>query len=391
MKINQNFENMPQNYLFAEVTNRTNAYTQKNPDKKLLRMGIGDVSIPLSPIAVKAMKEAAEELGTKEGFRGYPPSEGYAFLREAIAAYYKTLGAQVDASEVFVNDGAKSDAGNIGDLFDIDNTVLLPDPVYPVYVDSNLMAGRRIIYANGNEENGFLPMPDYSQRADIIYMCSPNNPTGAVYTKEGLKAWVDYANETGAVILFDAAYEAFITDPALPRSILCIEGAKTCAIEICSLSKTAGFTGVRCGYTVIPSALVRQSKKLSSLWLRRQSTKFNGVSYVVQRGAQAVFTKEGYAQCMEAIAYYKENAAIMGETIGRFTSYFGGAHSPYIWLKCPGNAKSWEYFDYLLNDLQIVGTPGAGFGKNGEGFMRLTAFGDRASVLQAMERLQKAH
>ncbi|MDR2514623.1 MAG: LL-diaminopimelate aminotransferase [Christensenellaceae bacterium] len=390
MKINTNFEKMPQNYLFAEVGKRTSDYVKANPGKKVLRMGIGDVSGPLAPVVVEAMQKAAAELGQKQGFRGYPPYEGYDFLREAIAAYYATLGVRTDPSEVYVNDGAKSDAGNFGDIFDVDNAVLMPDPVYPVYLDSNLMSGRRILYMNGSEENGFLPLPDPSVRADIIYLCSPNNPTGAVYTREGLKAWVDYANDQGAVILYDAAYEAFISDPALPRSIFSIEGARTCAVEMCSMSKTAGFTGVRCGYTIIPKELSRGGQSIGALWLRRQATKFNGVSYPVQRGAEAAFGKEGYAQCMEAIAFYKENAAIMGKAIGSFTKYFGGSQSPYIWLKCPNGLKSWAYFDYLLNDLQIVGTPGAGFGKMGEGYLRLTAFGEREAVLEAMERIQKA-
>ncbi len=389
MKINGNFQNMEKNYLFAEVAARSAAYAKAHPEKKLLRMGIGDVSGPLPAAVVKAMKDACDEMATKEDFRGYGPYEGYDFLREAISGYYASLGVTVDVSEIYVNDGAKSDAGNIGDLFDRDNLCLIPDPVYPVYVDSNLMAGRPVEYLRACPENGFLPLPQMDTKADLIYICSPNNPTGAVYDREGLKAWVDFANRRGALILFDAAYEAFISDPALPRSIYEIDGARTCAVEMCTLSKLAGFTGVRCGYTVFPKELERGGEQLGALWLRRQSTKFNGVSYPVQRGAAAAFSKEGLAQAMAGIAYYKENAAIMAETIGSFTRYWGGANSPYIWLECPGKRKSWEYFDYLLNEKQIVATPGAGFGPGGEGFLRLTAFGDREDVLEAMDRIAR--
>lgn len=387
MRINQGFKNMAQNYLFAEVAARTQAYVAAHPEKKVLRMGIGDVAGPLSVFVTQAMHAAAEEFSRQESFRGYGPYEGYAFLRETVSDYYKRMGVDVAADEVYVNDGAKSDTGNIGDLFAPDNLALIPDPVYPVYVDANTMAGRPIAYMNGTPENGFLPLPDKDTKGDIVYLCSPNNPTGAVYDKAGLRLWVDWANKNGAVILFDAAYESFVTDPSLPRSIFAIEGARTCAIEFCSLSKTAGFTGTRCGYTVIPKELERDGQKLGTLWLRRQATKFNGVPYIVQRGAQAALSVEGMAQNAEAIAYYKENARIIGAAVGSFTTYVGGAHSPYIWMKCPDGKRSWEYFDELLTQKQIVGTPGAGFGTNGEGYMRLTAFGRREDVREAMDRL----
>ncbi|MDY5956264.1 MAG: LL-diaminopimelate aminotransferase, partial [Frisingicoccus sp.] len=296
---------------------------------------------------------------------------------------------------VFISDGAKSDTGNIGDLFATDNVVLIPDPVYPVYVDSNIMTGRQITYIDANADNNFLPLPDKNVHADIIYICSPNNPTGATYNKEQLKEWVDYALENEAVILFDSAYEAFITDPELPRSIYAIEGAKKCAIEFCSLSKTAGFTGTRCGYTIVPKELVFKASNgeemsVNAMWNRRQSTKFNGTSYIVQKGAAAVFTKEGMAQCKENIAYYQENAKVISETLAKKgIRYFGGENSPYIWFECPQGMDSWEFFDYLLNNAQVVGTPGAGFGKNGQNFFRLTSFGTHESTKEAMERFEK--
>ena len=296
----------------------------------------------------------------------------------------------MEDDEIFISDGAKSDVGNILDLFDRDNTVLVPDPVYPVYVDTNLMAGRPILYLGANEENGFLPLPDASVRADLIYLCSPNNPTGAVYTRAQLQQWVDYARECGAVILFDAAYEAFVADPALPRSIFEIPGARECAVEFCSLSKTAGFTGTRCGYTVVPMELKYGDFSLNRMWLRRQTTKFNGVSYVVQRGAAAVFTPEGQRQIQEDIAYYRENARVIAEAMREMGIWFtGGENSPYIWLKCPGGRESWDYFDYLLDKAQVVGTPGAGFGQNGRNFFRLTAFGDHQRTKEAVRRIRK--
>lgn len=396
VKINENFLSMEKNYLFIDIAKRIKAFTEAHPDKPLIRMGIGDVTLPLAPVVVEAIKKAADELGVKETFRGYEDSgAGYDFLRQAIADYYKGFGVDLDISDIRVNDGAKSDCGNITDIFGDGNTVLVTDPAYPVYVDSNVMAGRRIIYADSNEENGFAAMPDDSVHADIIYLCSPNNPTGSVYTKDQLAEWVDYALKNEAVIIFDSAYEAFISDPRLPRSIYCVPGAKKCAIEMCSLSKTAGFTGTRCGYTVIPSELEVISSDgrkvhLTDIWGRRQGSKFNGVSYPIQRGAEAVFTPEGQRQTRQAIDYYRRNARVMTDTLTRLGIKFtGGINSPYVWLKCPGNMGSWEFFDYLLDEIQMVGTPGEGFGKNGAGWFRLTAFNTYENTVEAMDRLEK--
>ena len=390
MKINKNYQKLEDSYLFSTIAHKVAEFTQKNPDASVIRLGIGDVTLPLAPAVVKAMNKAVEEMGVKESFRGYGPEQGYGFLKEAIQKYYASRNTHLELDEIFISDGAKSDVGNILDLFDQDNTVLVPNPVYPVYVDTNVMAGRKIVFADANEANDFLPMPDENIKADIIYICSPNNPTGAVYTKEGLKKWVDYALKNNAIILYDAAYECFIKDKNLPRSIFEIEGAKKCAIEFCSFSKTAGFTGTRCGYTIVPQELVYDGVHINKMWLRRQTTKFNGVPYIVQRGAEAVFSEEGQKQIQENIAYYSENAKIIADTLKAKGIYFtGGTHSPYIWLKCPNNMSSWEFFDYLLEKAQVVGTPGAGFGKNGEGFFRLTSFGDRAKTIEAMERFSK--
>lgn len=388
-KVNKNFENLVPNYLFADIAKKTNEFIKANPDKKLIRLGIGDVTLPLAPVVVESMKKGCDELGVKETFKGYPDYEGYEFLRTAISDYYKSFGVNVSADEILVNDGAKSDAGNIGDIFAEDNVILVTDPVYPVYVDSNIMAGRKILYADGTEENNFCAMPDPDVKADIIYLCSPNNPTGACLNKEQLKAWVDYANANNSLIIYDAAYEAFITEDDIPRSIMEIEGARTCAIEMCSLSKTAGFTGTRCGYTVIPKELELDGTNIYKLWYRRLSTKLNGVSYPVQCAAAAVFSEEGQKQTRENIAYYKENAKIIADTMDELgIKYTGGVNSPYIWLKCPNNMGSWEFFDYLLNNIYVVGTPGEGFGKNGAGWFRLTSFGDRENTIEAMNRLK---
>ena len=389
MKINSNYDNLVPNYLFAEVAKRTNEYIKANPDKKVIRLGIGDVTLPLAPVVVEAMKQGADELGHKETFKGYPDYEGYEFLRQAISDYYKGFGVKVDAGEIFVSDGAKSDCGNIGDIFGEDNVVMVTDPVYPVYVDSNIMAGRKIVYADSTAENGFAAMPPKDVKADIIYLCSPNNPTGSAYTYDQLKEWVDYANENDAILLYDAAYEAFITDDA-PRSIFAVEGARTCAIEFCSLSKTAGFTGTRCGYTVIPKELERDGHNIYKLWYRREATKFNGVAWPVQRGAAAVFSEEGQKQIKENIAYYQENARIISSAMDELGIYYtGGKNSPYIWLKCPNGMGSWEFFDYLLENANVVGTPGEGFGKNGAGYFRLTSFGDRENTIEAVNRIKK--
>ena len=389
MKINRNYDNLVPSYLFAEIAARTNAYIKANPDKKVIKLGIGDVTLPLAPVVVDALKKGADELGKKETFKGYPDYEGYAFAREAIASYYQGHGVTVRPDEIFISDGAKSDTGNIGDIFGADNTVMVTDPVYPVYVDSNIMAGRKIVYAPCTRENGFLAMPDDSVSADIIYLCSPNNPTGAAYNAEQLKAWVNYANRIDAIILYDAAYEAFITDDC-PRSIFAIDGARTCAIEFCSLSKTAGFTGTRCGYTVIPRELVRDGHNIYDLWYRREATKFNGVSYPVQCAAAAVFSDEGLAQIKENLNYYQENARIIASALDELGIYYtGGKNSPYIWLRCPNNMESWEFFDFLLNNAQVVGTPGEGFGACGKGYFRLTSFGDRDNTIEAVERIKK--
>lgn len=390
MNFNKNFLDIAENYLFAEVAEKVAAYTKANPDKKVLKLGIGDVTLPLAPEVIKALHSAVDDMSEAETFKGYGPYEGYEFLRASIADYYKSNGVNLELSEIFVSDGAKSDLGNILDIFSKDNKVLVPDPVYPVYVDTNLMAGRKVAFMNATAENGFLPMPDKNTDADIIYLCSPNNPTGAAYTKAQLKEWVDYANKRGAVILYDAAYECFISDKNLARSIFQVEGAKSCAIEFCSFSKTAGFTGTRCGYTVIPHGLKKDGFSANKHWFRRQATKFNGVPYIVQKGAEAVFTAQGQKEIQQNIAYYKRNAKIIAECMDRLNIWYtGGTNSPYIWLKCPNGLKSWEFFDKLLNEAQVVGTPGAGFGKNGEGFFRLTAFGSEEVTRQAVARIEK--
>lgn len=393
--VNQNYCNLKESYLFSQIAHKVAKFTAAHPEKKIIKMGIGDVTLPLAPAVIEAMQKAVAEMGVKETFRGYGPEQGYDFLHEAIAGYYAGFGVSVASDEIFVSDGAKSDCGNMTDIFSNDNVILIPDPVYPVYLDTNVMCGRKIIYMQGKPENDFLPMPDDTVKADIIYLCSPNNPTGAVYTKEQLEKWVAYALKNDAVILYDAAYESFISDPEIPRSIFAVEGAKKCAIELCSLSKTAGFTGTRCGYTIVPHDLVRKTKdgremSLNKMWLRRQTTKFNGVPYIIQRGAEAVFSEEGQKQCREMLAFYKENARIMSEALAKKgIKFYGGTHSPYIWMQCPNGMGSWEFFDYLLEKLAVVGTPGAGFGSMGEGYFRLTAFGSRENTIEAMERIEK--
>lgn len=388
MKINENYKNLETSYLFSTIAKKVSQFIENNPQKKVIRLGIGDVTRPLCKSVVDAMNKAVNEMGTPEGFRGYGPEQGYDFLKDEIQNYYKKRNVLLKNDEIFISDGAKSDLGNILDLFSKENKVLIPDPVYPVYVDTNIMQGRKIEFLKANEENDFLPMPDFNTKADIIYLCSPNNPTGAVYNKEQLKKWVDYALKNNAVILFDAAYECFVNDESLPHSIFEIEGAKNCAIEFCSFSKTAGFTGTRCGYTVVSDELIFDDMSLNKMWLRRQTTKFNGVPYIVQRGAQAVFSESGQKEIFENINYYKRNAKIIADTLKKHNIYFtGGIHSPYIWLKCPNNMESWEFFDFLLEKIQVVGTPGAGFGKNGEGFFRLTSFNTYENTLEAMKRL----
>lgn len=388
MKINNHYLDLQDSYLFSTIAKKVNEYQTAHPEADVIRLGIGDVTMPLVPAVIEALHGAVDDMGKKETFHGYGPEQGYGFLKEALQKYYQSHGVELEQDEIFVSDGAKSDCGNILDIFGLDNVVLVPDPVYPVYVDTNIMAGRTIRYMDANESNGFLPLPDESVHADIVYLCSPNNPTGAVYNHEQLKAWVDYALKENAVILFDAAYEAFTTE-GLPKSIYEVEGAKKCAIELCSLSKTAGFTGTRCGYTVVPMELEREGVKLNKLWLRRQTTKFNGVPYIVQKGAAAVFSEEGQKQIKETLAVYQENAKIIADAFTEMGIWFtGGKNSPYIWMKCPDGMTSWEYFDYLLNEANVVGTPGSGFGKNGEGFFRLTAFNNKENTLEAVRRIK---
>lgn len=393
-KLNENYQNVKDSYLFAEIARRVKVYEETHPEKAadIIRLGIGDVTLPLTKSVIEALHEAVDSQAVSETFKGYGPEQGYAFAQEAIADYYARNGVEVKATDIFISDGAKSDTGNITELFAKDNVVLVPDPVYPVYVDTNTMDGKNIIYMNGTKENDFLPMPDENVKADIIYLCSPNNPTGACYNKEQLEAWVAYALKNDAVILYDSAYEAFITDPTLPRSIYAIEGAKKCAIEFCSLSKTAGFTGTRFSYTVVPEELVFETSNgetlsLHNMWNRRQCTKFNGTPYIIQYAGAKVFTEEGMKECQENIGYYRENAHMIAETLEKKgISFTGGVNSPYIWFECPKGMESWEFFDYLLENAQIVGTPGAGFGENGKNYFRLTSFGKHEKTKEAMER-----
>jgi LL-diaminopimelate aminotransferase len=399
--INKNYLKLPGSYLFSEIARRVAAYTAAHPQADLIRLGIGDVTRPLPAAVTAAMHSAVDDMSTVAGFRGYGPEQGYDFLRDAIALHdYEARGIHISPDEIFVSDGAKSDCGNIGDIFDVDNLVAVCDPVYPVYVDTNAMTGRAgnydgsagkwdgLIYMPCVAENGFTPQVP-KQRADLIYLCFPNNPTGAVATRAQLKEWVDYANAQGSVILFDSAYEAYITDPAIPHSIFEIEGARTCAIEFRSFSKTAGFTGTRCAYTVVPKSLERQGASLNALWNRRQCTKFNGVPYIVQRGAAAVYSPEGKAQVKEIIGYYMNNARVIRQGLSDVgLTVFGGENAPYIWAKTPDHMPSWEFFDLLLDKAHVVTTPGAGFGPSGEGYIRLTAFGDADATKQAIERIR---
>ena len=393
-KLNENYQNVKDSYLFAEIARRVKVYEETHPEKAadIIRLGIGDVTLPLTKSVIEALHEAVDSQAVSETFKGYGPEQGYAFAQEAIADYYARNGVEVKATDIFISDGAKSDTGNITELFAKDNVVLVPDPVYPVYVDTNTMDGKNIIYMNGTKENDFLPMPDENVKADIIYLCSPNNPTGACYNKEQLEAWVAYALKNDAVILYDSAYEAFITDPTLPRSIYAIENAKKCAIEFCSLSKTAGFTGTRFSYTVVPEELVFETSNggtlsLHNMWNRRQCTKFNGTPYIIQYAGAKVFTEEGMKECQENIGYYRENAHMIAETLEKKgISFTGGVNSPYIWFECPKGMESWEFFDYLLENAQVVGTPGAGFGENGKNYFRLTSFGKHEKTKEAMER-----
>lgn len=390
MTPNTNYANLKDSYLFYNIAQKTKAYLEANPDKHLYRMGIGDVSLPLCDAVINALHEAVDDQAVKENFHGYMPECGAPFLRKVIADYYAVNGVNVSADEVFVSSGASDELGDILDLFDKDSSALVIEPAYPAYVDANIMAGRNIIHLASGEENGFLPEPDESTVADIIYICSPNNPTGAVFSRNQLQSWVDFANEKGSVILYDAAYEAFIEDESLPHSIFELDGAETCAIEICSLSKTAGFTGTRLGYTVIPKRLIRNGMSLNGMWVRNRTTKTNGVSYIIQKGGAAVFTPEGQEQIHNNIQIYKNNAKVLTEALDELGIWYtGGKNAPYIWLKCPNGMGSWEFFDYLLNEVQVVGTPGEGFGACGEGYFRFSTFGSPEDTKEAARRLVK--
>lgn len=388
---NTNYSQLKDSYLFYNIAQKTGAYLKNHPDAHLYRMGIGDVSRPLCAEVIRALHEAVEDQAKAATFHGYMPECGDPILRRKIAAYYQNRGVSLLPEEVFVSSGASDELGDILDLFGRDKTVLIMEPAYPAYVDANIMAGNRILHLPAGRENGFLPAPDPALQADVIYICSPNNPTGAVFGREELKAWVNYAKSTDAVILFDGAYEAFIEDEKLPHSIFEIEGARECAIEICSLSKTAGFTGTRCGYTVIPKELNRGGMNLNQMWVRNRTTKTNGVSYVIQKGAEAVFSEEGQRQIRENIRIYKENAACLMDALDRLGIWYcGGKNAPYIWMECPDSMGSWEMFDYLLQELQIVGTPGAGFGACGEGYFRFSTFGSQEDTREAARRLLTA-
>ena len=388
IKPNMHYANLKDSYLFYNIGQKTKAYLAENPDKKLLRLGIGDVSLPLCDAVIKELHSAVDDQATKENFHGYMPECGAPFLREAIAEYYKKRGVALSADEVFVSSGASDELGDILDLFDRESSCLVIEPAYPAYVDANIMAGRNIVHLSSGKENGFLPTPNEDIKADIIYICSPNNPTGAVFSKGQLKEWVDFANENGSIILFDAAYEAFIEDETLPHSIFEVEGAEKCAIEICSLSKTAGFTGTRLGYTVISKSLERNGMNFNDMWVRNRTTKTNGVSYIIQKGGAAVFTDEGRCQINENIKIYKDNAKVLMQALDNLGIWYcGGKNAPYIWLKCPNGMGSWEFFDYLLKEIQVVGTPGEGFGECGEGYFRFSTFGSPEDTKEAAERL----
>lgn len=388
ISINKHYADLKDSYLFYNIGQKVKAYQEEHPHAHLYRMGIGDVSLPLCDAVIEALHGAVEEQAMKESFHGYMPECGAPFLREAIAGYYGEKGVALSPEEVFVSSGASDELGDILDLFDRESTALVIEPAYPAYVDANVMAGRNIIHLASGRENGFLPDPNEGIAADILYICSPNNPTGAVFDRKKLQAWVDYANWKGAVILFDAAYEAFIEDPALPHSIFELEGARTCAIEICSLSKTAGFTGTRLGYTVVPTELERDGMNLHDMWVRNRTTKTNGVSYIIQKGGAAIFTPEGQRQIRENIQVYKNNAKVLMEALDALGIWYcGGKNAPYIWMKCPGKMTSWEFFDYLLREIQVVGTPGEGFGACGEGYFRLSTFGDPQDTIEAAKRM----
>ena len=387
---NMHYSELKDSYLFYNIAQKTKAYVEEHQGTKLLKMGIGDVSLPLSDAVIQALHEAVDDQASKDSFHGYMPECGAPFLRESIAKHYKNRGILLSSDEVFVSSGASDELGDILDLFDRSGSALVIEPAYPAYVDANVMAGRKIVHLASGEENGFLPEPSEEIKADLLYICSPNNPTGAVFSRNQLQVWVDFANENDSIILFDAAYEAFIEDETLPHSIYELDGAKTCAIEICSLSKTAGFTGTRLGYTVIPKALNRNGMNLNEMWVRNRTTKTNGVSYIIQKGGAAVFTEEGQMQIHENIQIYKNNAKVLMEALDKLGIWYcGGKNAPYIWMKCPNGMGSWEFFDYLLHEIQVVGTPGEGFGACGEGYFRFSTFGSPEDTKEAAERLVK--
>ncbi len=391
MKIANWSKTLKNNFLFQVVSDKLEEFKEKNPEKEVINMGIGDVSLPLASEVIRACISATNEMGKSSSFRGYSPNGGYDFLRQKIKDEYKNLRILVDTDEIFISDGAKSDMSNILDIFSSDNTCLIPDPVYPVYLDTSIMHGMKIEFAKATEQNNFLPEPDFNKKVDIIYICSPNNPTGAAYTKIQMKRWIDYANSCGAVILYDAAYESFIEDDNFCRSIFEIPESKTCAIEFKSFSKSAGFTGMRCGYSIVPKELKRENVSLNYLWNRRHSTKFNGVPYIIQRAAEASLSDAGKKECQKAIKYYKENAQMLAKVFCKLSiKFFGGLNSPYLWIKCPNNMNSWEFFDYLLQNLNIIGTPGSGFGKNGENYFRFSCFASRDDVQKACSRLMNS-
>ena len=386
---NMHYAELKESYLFSAIGEKVRAYAAAHPGQKLFRLGVGDVSLPLCPVVIRAMHDAVAEQGNKRTFHGYLPETGTPFLKEAIRAHYETRGILLETDEIFISSGASNDIGDLSDLFDPSNTALVADPAYPEYADSSMMAGRKVVYLPTRRENGFLPLPDPSVDADLIYLCSPNNPTGAVFDRRTFQSWVDYANAKDAVILFDAAYEIFIDDPAYPRSVYELDGAENCAIEICSLSKTAGFTGTRLGYTVVPKALKRNGMSLNAMWVRNRSTTTNGVSYILQKGGEAAFTPEGRRELRKNISYYKSNARVIMSALDELNVWYcGGVHSPYIWMECPGGMDSWTFFDRLLNEAQVIGTPGAGFGACGEGYFRLSAFGDADETKEAAERMK---